>query len=343
MAELLWKLERIIIVGIRRPGQYLVVLSAIVAGIFSSLEISEPIKKSIDDIPYVTWSEWLYTAIFTLLFSIVLYTLSFVIGSLWGVQPLEYVVSFIDAIDIAPSIADYAERKLKRYDNGRILSFDYRVRRVQSGELDMFNQINREIYKLTAFSLPLHRISQRNKELFNKNSSMFAIIDANIGGRYIPIGISHILTLNDLGKAMYVRQGGLKDGDIRAEHITASGEWSSAIVLFSMGVLPAFRNRLKDRYLTLPYVFVDHLVEIVFDMRTSDPDRADTYVYAQTEKPHGGIGKLLLTMGFENTSITTGDGCTLWRAKLDIAEASRDRGKSIIQELLGTWLARLAR
>ncbi|MEV2210577.1 hypothetical protein AB0H86_03545 [Streptomyces sp. NPDC050997] len=213
-----------------------------------------------------------------------------------------------------------------------------RYRRIELHELELFNQLNREVFKHTAFTLPLHVIRRRNNELFSADPMMFGIVEASKDGHYTPVGMSHIIPLNDLGASLYVRNGGLKDSEISARYAAKQGEWSDSLVLFSMGILKSSRDLLKDRHLLLPAVFADHLVDLISEMCSLHPDRSHVRVYAQTEKPNGGIGRLLARLGFEETSIIGGDGYPLWELRLALPERSRTQGvRPTLSAVVGAW------
>lgn len=346
MKDLRWDIERFVIIAIRHPQQYFVTLSAIVSGVFASLEVSAPIKQAIDDLPLLVGNNWLYYTLFLVLFWCIFNFLSWLLGLFFGLHPFEFIASYVDSLKIAPSLNDYVKKRLKNSSNPDSTSVDYRVRIIDKNELSEFNQLNRELFAFTAFSLPLQKIRKRNNRLFEANSLMFAMVDANIDGRFIPVGISHIIPLSDLGKALYVTNKGIKDSEIKPEHIAAEDEWSNAILMFSMGILPPFRNVLKDKYLTLPYVFAEHLIQLVSEMKKHYPQMNTTWIYSQTEKAHGGIGKMLMALGFENTDITTGDGFILWELKLDLpvitdqliqAQILSIMRKDMFNNKLGRW------
>ncbi|MHB8089333.1 MAG: hypothetical protein ACYDH2_13905, partial [Anaerolineaceae bacterium] len=94
------------------------------------------------------------------------------------------------------------------------------------------------------------------------------------------------------------------------------GEWAEAIILFSMGLLPSFRNKLKDQSLTIAYVFADHLVQLLSEIQSNNPEYLKTVLYTQTEKPHSGLGRLLNHLGFNKSDIISGDGYPFWDYEL---------------------------
>lgn len=314
-----WWLEYIFILAVRRPGNYLTSLAAILSGIFNSLTISQPIKQAIDDIPYVVGSDWVYFILFTVVLGTILYIVAPAIRLFIGVQPFELLASYADSSEVVPNLDHYVENRLQR----RLLSntssplLDYRFRTIERGDLEIFNQINREVFRLTAFALPLHVIKKRNIGLFKANSSIYALIEAVKDDEYVPVGMSSILPLNDIGASLYIRNGGLRDDEIQPRHIASKDEWSNGIILFAMGILPSSRSLLKNKRALFIDVFGDHLISLLQDMRLKNPEKTTTSLYAQVEKPRGGIGRLLSQLGFEETTITTGDGCKLWEMELN--------------------------
>ncbi|MHB8136739.1 MAG: hypothetical protein ACYDH1_21210, partial [Anaerolineaceae bacterium] len=200
MREFLWKIELFFILAIRHPQTYVIPLSLVISGIFNSLEISEPIKVFIDNIPFVVGSAWLYSVLFAIIFYVLLNLLSLICGSVFGVQPFEIISKYIDSKNIPMNLANYVERKLMKSLESNI-PLDYRVRIIDENDLELYNQLNRKIFSLTAFSLPIDKIRKRNTSLFKTNKCAFAFIEINVHGLYMPIGISHILPLNKIGKS----------------------------------------------------------------------------------------------------------------------------------------------
>jgi len=59
MTDLPWRIEHSLIIALRNPGKYLLAVSGISSGLFTSLEMSEPVKTAIDSLPYIVNSDWL--------------------------------------------------------------------------------------------------------------------------------------------------------------------------------------------------------------------------------------------------------------------------------------------
>lgn len=319
--DVLWRLEYFFIIAVRRPGNYLTSLAAVLSGIFNSLTVSQPIKDAIDNIPYVDGSDWLYFIIFTVVLGITFHIIAPVISLFSGVRPFELLTSYMDSSQVVPSLDRYMGNKLQARSavNTSSSLFDCRFRTIQEDDLELLIQINREVFRFTAFALPLHLVKRRNAALFKANPSIYALIEAKTNGEYIPVGMSCILPLNDIGAALYIRDGGLKDSEIQSRHIASKSEWSNAIVLFAIGILPSSRTLLKNRRELLLDAFGGHLTDLLSEMLMHNPGKTSTYLYAQVEKPQGGIGRLLLRLGFEETDITTGDGCTLWEKEFKVS------------------------
>lgn len=313
---LMWKIERLIVVAIRSPKQYVVGLSALAAGVFSSVEASEPVKQWIDGFPFIVGSDWLYAVIFTVIIGVVVTAFSKLLSSVWGVQPFEAVAEFVADSSPLPGIDGYVARRLREVANPSNRALPYRVELVSEGDLELFNQLNREIFAFTAFALPLRVIRKRNKAIFRTNPSTAAIIYAVGEEMSVPVGISHVIPMNDLGASLYIRDGGLADREITGRHVARQGEWSNAVVLFSMGLTRAGRGRMGHNILA--DAFLDHLLIMLTEIRARNPDRRSASVYAQTERPTGAIGRLLTRLDFKQTDIETGDGVRLWEVEVQI-------------------------
>jgi hypothetical protein len=331
-----WKIERAAIVAVRHPAQYMISLSAFAAGIFTSLDESDRVKVTIDDLPYIQGSDWLFFTFFTLAFAVVLRLGSWAIGSVWGVQPFEAIASYADSARLWPDLAGYVDRRLteaqviEESETGKLPSgkLPYRVRLIKESELIQFSQLNREIFAYTAFSLPLHAVSRRNTNLFRANPHMFAFVEAELPSGYVTVGISHVVPLNSIGSALYLRNNGLRDAEISERHIAPLGVWADVIVLFSMGLVRPARGRLEDKHLALPYVYADHLVQIIKTMRGTQGDRTHITVCAQTERPAAGIGRMLSHLGFVETGMISGDGFPLWEMNMPLTALSVPLGSS---------------
>ncbi len=331
MRDFFWKFEHFLILAIKKPNNYIIPLSAIFSGIFVSLEISEPIKNQIDKIPFISESEWLYSVIFALLFYILLNLISLIFSTVIGLQPFELIAKYVDLRRIPMTLTNYIERRISKLPE-EVYPLDYRVRLIEKKDLHEYNLLNREIFHFTAFTLTLKDIERRNSELFKVNESAFAFIEINIHGLFLPIGISTILPLNSIGKSLYLQNKGLKDSEITPELIARSGEQSDAIILFSMGILPSFSNKLREKSLTIAYVFTDHLVKILSEMTKSlehQHNLDEVYLYAQTEKPNGGLGRLLKRIGFIRLDTISGDGFPLWNYRLEISKLEKKRSKEL--------------
>jgi hypothetical protein len=54
-----WRLERIVVVAMRNPRQYIFVVSAAVAGLLSTLEAYQDVEDALTDLPFIVSSDWL--------------------------------------------------------------------------------------------------------------------------------------------------------------------------------------------------------------------------------------------------------------------------------------------
>jgi hypothetical protein len=317
LETLQWKIERGVIVALHRPQQYIVGLSVVVAGIFASLPISRPVKAAIDRTGYLVDSDWLRGAVWFVIIWITVNIACKLLSNFFGVQPFEVIADVVSRTALIPALDDTVRRRLKGAVTSQRKPLTYRVQLIESSELELFDQLNREVFAYTTFALPLRDIRRRNNAIYKVNPATSAVILAAANGREVPVGISHILPLNQSGAASYVRDGGLSDSKITARDIAKRGEWSDAIVLFSMGLTRSSRGRLRPTILS--DVFLAHLLMILVEIRAQNPNQTLTYVYTQTERPSSGIGILLKRFGFEQTSIKTGDGYTLWEREADLA------------------------
>ena len=109
---------------------------------------------------------------------------------------------------------------------------------------------------------------------------------------------------------------GLADEEITGRHVARQGEWSDAVVLFSMGLTRAGRGRMGRNIMA--DTFLDHLLVILSEMHAQNPGRTVASFYAQTERPTGAIGRLLARLNFKQTDMKTGDGFNLWEAEVQI-------------------------
>jgi hypothetical protein len=317
------KVQRSVVLAVRRPGQYLFGVSALVAGVISSLEVADPARAALDAVPVLTQSDWLAFVVITGIVAAAIKSVSLGLRMIVGREPFEAFASLIDRSGIAPDLTRTFERRIA---GGSPVSettpMDYRSRRITARELDLICQINREIFGLTAFSVPLDVIKRRNGSSFDANPLVYRIVEAKVGNGYVPVGMSSILPLNQVGEAEYCRTGGLPDSEVRGVHIAGRDEWSDAVVLFSMGLLRSARGRLRGNTAVLPLVFLDHLADIVTTMRTAHPDKHTLHLYAQTEHVRGGIGRMLRRLGFTDSGIVTGDGYPLWEHTYDLRTAA---------------------
>jgi hypothetical protein len=138
-------------------------------------------------------------------------------------QPFERIVDHIDRRSL-PTLDESIRRHLN-VDSGEIAgTIEYRVRLIDARELAEFNQLNREIFAYSAFSLPLSSIRRRNEGIFLVNRSCFALVEAVSGSGFMAVGVSHVIPLNELGAALYVRDQGLRDGELTGRHVAEPGE-----------------------------------------------------------------------------------------------------------------------
>lgn len=317
------KVQCAFVLAVRRPGKYLFGVSALTAGIISSLEVAEPARDALDAIPVITQSDWLGYIVITGIIAGTIKVGSLGLRMVVGREPFEILAALIDGSGIAPDLTRNFERRIA---GGPQLSepepMDYRSRRITARELDLLCQLNREVFGLTAFSTPLDVIKRRNRSSFEANPLVYRIVEAKVGGEYIPVGMSSILPLNQVGEAEYCRTGGLSDSEVRGVHIARVDEWSDAVVLFSMGLIRSVRGRLSGNSAVLPQVFLDHLIDIVTTMHAAHPEKRTLRLYAQTEHVKGGIGRMLRRLGFADTGIVTGDGYPLWELTYNLQSAS---------------------
>ena len=322
MRSALDRADRVVIVALRRPGHYIVTISTVAAGVFSSVDASEPVRRAIDSIPYLTQSDWLTFVLMTAVFAIVLRTASFVLGKVFGREPMDVMAGLIDTAGMAPSLTEHYKRRMAGDTGSTSQPLDYRIRHVSARDLDTLCQINREVFGRSGFSTPLDVIKQRNRGVFEANPLAFVLIEAKLPDGYEPVGLSTVLPLNRLGESLYCRNGGLRDAEVRGVHIAGPGEWSDAVVLFAIGVIRGFRGRLRDSPQVVAQVFIDHLTDVLNAIREQHPDRPSVQVYAQTERSASGIGRLLASLGFVDSGIVTGDGYPLQVLELPIATVS---------------------
>ncbi|MEV5652976.1 hypothetical protein AB0L57_32395 [Nocardia sp. NPDC052254] len=311
--------DRVVIVAVRRPGHYIVTISTVAAGVFSSVDASAPVRRAIDSIPLLTDSDWLTFVLMTAVLAIVLRTASFVLGKVFGREPMDVMAGMIDTAGMAPSLTEHYKRRMAGDTGSASQSLDYRVRRVSARDLDTLSQINREVFARSVFSIPLDVIKQRNRGVFEANPLAFVLIEAKMRDGYEPVGMSAVLPLNRLGESLYCRNGGLCDSEVRGVHIAGPGEWSDAVVMFAIGLIRGFRGRLRDSPEVVARVFIDHLTDVLNAIRAEHPDRTSVHVYAQTERSTSGIGRLLTSLGFADSGITTGDGYPLQVLELPTA------------------------
>ncbi|WP_342802245.1 hypothetical protein [Nocardia sp. No.11] len=301
---------RAVILAARKPNHYILTVSTATAGVFSSLELADPVKRGIDALPVVTNSDWLGFVLFTVVIAAGLRGLSLVVGRLAGREPIDVLAGIIDESGLLPDLTSHYGRRMTG-DSDATPQLDYRVRHLDDRDLDTLCQINREAFARSGFATPLDLIRQRNLSVHQVNPLAYSLIEASVDGTFVPVGFSCILPLNRLGEAAYCRTGGLTDAQLRGLHLSRPGEWSNAVVLFSVGLLRGFRGRLGASPLTISQIYIDHLAEVLLDIHTADPARPTTRVYAQTEHTGTGVARLLAAFGFADTGVVTGDGYPL--------------------------------
>lgn len=302
--------SRTVILAARKPHHYILTVSTATAGVFSSLEASDPVKRGIDALPVVTNSDWLGFVLFTVVIAGGLRLLSLAVGRLAGREPIDVLAGLIDESGLLPDLTSHYGRRMTG-DTDATPQLDYRVRHLDDRDLDTLCQINREAFARSGFATPLDVIRQRNLSVHQVNPLSYSLIEAAVDGSFVPVGFSCILPLNRLGEASYCRTGGLTDAQLRGIHLTRPGEWSDAVVLFSVGLLRGFRGRLGASPLTISQIFIDHLAEVLLDVHAADPARPTTRIYAQTEHTGTGVARLLNAFGFADTGVVTGDGYPL--------------------------------
>ncbi|MEU5409084.1 hypothetical protein [Nocardia asteroides] len=302
--------SRTVILAARKPHHYILTVSTAAAGVFSSLEASDPVKRGIDALPFVTNSDWLGFVLFTVVIAGGLRLLSLAVGRLAGREPIDVLAGLIDESGLLPDLTSHYGRRMTG-DTDATPQLDYRVRHLDDRDLDTLCQINREAFARSGFATPLDVIRQRNLSVHQVNPLSYSLIEAAVDGSFVPVGFSCILPLNRLGEASYCRTGGLTDAQLRGIHLTRPGEWSDAVVLFSVGLLRGFRGRLGASPLTISQIFIDHLAEVLLDVHAADPARPTTRIYAQTEHTGTGVARLLNAFGFADTGVVTGDGYPL--------------------------------
>ncbi|MEV0064579.1 hypothetical protein [Nocardia sp. NPDC050718] len=304
------RVDRAVILAARKPNHYILTASTATAGVFSSLEIADPVKRGIDALPVVTNSDWLGFVLFTVVIAAGLRGLSLAVGRLAGREPIDVLAGIIDDSGLLPDLTSHYGRRMTG-DTDATPQLDYRVRHLDDRDLDTLCQINREAFARSGFATPLDVIRQRNLSVHQVNPLAYSLIEAQVDGTFVPVGFSCILPLNRLGEAAYCRTGGLTDAQLRGLHLSRPGEWSDAVVLFSVGLLRGFRGRLGASPLTISQIYIDHLAEVLLDIHAADPTRPTTRVYAQTEHAGTGVARLLAAFGFADTGVVTGDGYPL--------------------------------
>ncbi|WP_433574640.1 hypothetical protein [Nocardia brasiliensis] len=75
--------------------------------------------------------------------------------------------------------------------------------------------MNHQLFAQSDFAEPLAAIMEKNLSIFKANERTFAFIEALVGDRFTPIGMSAIFPFNHRGEQEYCNAGGLKDIDLR--------------------------------------------------------------------------------------------------------------------------------
>lgn len=189
---------------------------------------------------------------------------------------------------------------------------EYRTRLTDAEDMEILCRINHDLFAQSVFSSSISSVCARNLSVFEANPLTFAVVEARIGDDFVPVGMSSVLPLNSYGESVYCRSGGLKDIELRGCHIAAPDEWSDAVVVFIVGLLPTVRGRLRDRPLTaIANVVFDHCSTVAAAMRQRHPEQSHLRLLAQTDRSNGGMSRLF-RRGGTHTDITTGDGWPLY-------------------------------
>ena len=321
--DLRWRVERIVITTVRRPGQYILTVSAIAAAFLSALDVMTPLKEDLADLPLVGDSEPVFYCVVVVVVAIVLKGLSRALSTVVGIHPFEWLAEYVGDQVRLPKLTGSINRQLETKSPDADVPLAYQVRPVGAGELEAFNQLNRDLFRFTSFSLPLRTIRRRNSSMYKVNPATIAFVEAFLADRYAPVGISHIVPLNEVGAALYVRDDGLRDGELTGNHMARRGQWSDAIVLFSMGLAKAARPRLVGDGNIVLGVYAQHLGLVLGEMVDANPGKTETYLYSQTERADGDIVRLLSELHFVDTEMTSGDGFRLWQARISL-DAEQD-------------------
>ncbi|MGX1779491.1 hypothetical protein ACWIGW_45795 [Nocardia brasiliensis] len=214
----------------------------------------------------------------------------------------------------------------------------YRTRIVHPGELEYLCRINYELFSGGTFSASLQKVRERNVDILRVNRLSFAIVEAEVRGEFVPIGMSSMLPLNRYGEAQYCRTGGLRDIDLRGRHIAAPDEWSDAVLIFIIGLTRAARGRLRDRPLTaIANIVFDHGAHLISSMHARHPGNRQLRLLAQTDRSNGGMNRLF-QFGGSSTGITTGDGYPLYELIVKLPATLPDR-----KDLSGSFLSMFER
>lgn len=199
-------------------------------------------------------------------------------------------------------------KESKASDNSEI---SYVLEFVKKEEIEKFSYLNKELFRLTAFTLPLKKILKRNKGIYEKNyltSAFICLIDEN---KTSIIGFSHVLPLNDIGKREYLANNGLNDGQVSSRNIAGENEWTDTIVLFSLG---KSKQPTRTGFPLLVRTFEAHLMKIIehLDMLKKEPKYNTYRIYVQVDPEEPALGRLLVRYGFEELEINSGNGFHFW-------------------------------
>src|ERR687889_612472 len=139
MNDLPWRIEHFLIIALRSPGKYLLLISGISSGLFTSLEMSEPVKTAIDKLPYIVDSDWLHWVIFTVVLGVFLHIAAALISPVFGFQPFEAIASYVDSMSVTPTLTEYVAKRLERPSSSDSSNIPYRERNLDHNELDELN------------------------------------------------------------------------------------------------------------------------------------------------------------------------------------------------------------
>lgn len=184
-------------------------------------------------------------------------------------------------------------------------------------DLNLINRMNADCFQSSAHYGGAYKDKQaRNRSIFSKNELCFAKVQNDEGET---IGLSIVIPLN-LEAGQTYKLGRLSDLDISQIHVAAPGEPCQCILLFAIGLKPAFNVRGSApqhtrhiRQMVRCHVLHAAIVSNMFD-------RSSVELIAQVEKPS--IKKLLRRFGMRNLPESGYDGDPLFAITWDELKSS---------------------